>query len=88
MRGIEIDKKLIRGQTRNSGKALLGPLLQQEGMKTSNRFPHSLHKGGGADSLYGVRVGARVGLGPEVMPEEWLRWSAHPFGGAVCKVHG
>ena len=34
--------KLIRGQTRNSGKALLGPLLQQWGVRTNNRFPCSL----------------------------------------------
>ena len=31
--------KLIEGQTRNSGKALLGPLLQQQGVRTINTFP-------------------------------------------------
>ena len=24
-------------------------------------------------------VWARVGVGPGVLPEEWLRWSAHPL---------
>ena len=24
---------------------------------------------------------------PGVGPERWLRWSAHPFGGAVCRGH-
>ena len=36
--------KLIRGETRISGKVLLVPLLQQEGTKTSNRFPSYLPK--------------------------------------------
>ena len=44
-------QKLIRGQTGNSGKALLGPLLQQEGAKTSNRFPCSLPGGRGSGQL-------------------------------------
>ena len=34
--------KLIRGQARNSDKTLLRPLLQQEGVNTSKRFPCSL----------------------------------------------
>ena len=39
--------------------------------------------GGEAGPLNGVRVGADgwVGL------EGWLRWSAHPLGGAVCRDH-
>ena len=36
-----------------------------------------------AGSLYGVRVGACPGVGPR----GWLRWSAHPFGGAECRGH-
>ena len=35
----EKGRPLGGGQTGNSGKALLGPLLQQEGMRTSNTFP-------------------------------------------------
>ena len=35
--------ELIRGQVRNSGKVLLGPLLQQWGVRTSNRFPLLAH---------------------------------------------
>ena len=29
----------------------------------------------------------RVGAGPGVRPEAWLRWSAHPLGGVVCRGH-
>lgn len=29
----------------------------------------------------------RVGVGPGVKLEGWLRWSFHPLGDAVCKVH-
>ena len=36
--GLLNQQKLIRSQTGNSSKALLGPLLQQEGVRTSNRF--------------------------------------------------
>lgn len=24
-------------------------------------------------------------MDPEVTPEGWFRWSAHPFGGVVCR---
>ena len=44
--GLLNQQKLIRGQMRNSGKALLGLLLQQEGEKTNNRFPYSLPEEG------------------------------------------
>ena len=40
-------QKLLRGQMRNSGKALLGLMLQHEGVRTRNRFPY-LHLLGGA----------------------------------------
>ena len=76
--------KLIRGRTRNSGKALLGPLFQQRGVRTSNVFPCSVPKGGGrAGSLCGVRVGVY----PEVRLEGWRRWSAPPFGGVESRGH-
>ena len=26
-------------------------------------------------------------MGPGVGPEGWLRWSAHPLGGTLCRVH-
>ena len=26
-------------------------------------------------------------MSPGVGPEGWLRWSAHPTGGAVCREH-
>ena len=68
-------KKLMRGPRGNSGKAVLGLLLQQGGVRTSNRFPCSLfHKVGRAVSLGRVRVG----VCPGVRQEGWLRWFAHP----------
>ena len=46
--------KLIRGQTRNSGKALLKPLLKQQGVRTNNELPCLLPLWGGwASSLHG-----------------------------------
>ena len=36
---------------------------------------------GWAGSLYGVRLG----VGPGVRLEGWLRWFAHPLGGAECR---
>ena len=68
-------QKLTRGQTRISGKALLGLLQAQEGAKTSNRFPCSLPERGWACFLHGVRVGLCSGVGPE----GWLRCFAHPL---------
>ena len=56
--GLLNQQKLIGGQASNSGKALLGPLLQQEGAKTSNSFPCSLPEGQRAGSLYAVRCGS------------------------------
>ena len=38
---------LIGDQTRNSDEALLGLVLQQEGVKTSDRFPCALSEEGG-----------------------------------------
>ena len=57
---------------RNSDKALLGLLLQQEGPKTTVALVCSPFNAG---SLNGCRSGL----------EEWLRWSAHPLGGAKCR---
>ena len=73
-----------RGQTRKSGKALVGLLRQQQGVITSSRFPCLLPEGDGkwAGSLYGVREGVWLGVGLE----EWLRWFVHLFGGDVCKL--
>ena len=42
-----------RGQTTHSGKALLGSLLQQEGVRSSNRFLCLLPVGGQAGSSMG-----------------------------------
>ena len=43
--GLFNQKKLIRDQTRNSDKALLGLLLQPKEVKTSNSFSCSLPEG-------------------------------------------
>ena len=49
---------MTRCQTRNSSKALLGPLLQQGGgVKTDNCFPCWLPAAGIAYPLHGARVG-------------------------------
>ena len=72
-------QKLIRGQARNSGNALLGSLLQQEGAKTNNSFFCLLPEWGQAGSSYEVC--------PGVSPEGWLRWFAHSFGGGECRGH-
>ena len=69
--------RLIRGQTRNSGKASMGPLHQQRGVKTSDTFPCSFPEEGWAGSSYRVRVGVCPGVGSE----RCLRWLAHPWGG-------
>ena len=53
----------------------MGPLLQQGGARTNNRFPCF---------LYGVRTGVCPGVGPE----GWLRRFAHALGGVVCRGHG
>ena len=73
--------RLIRSQTRNSGKASLGPLQQQRGVETSNTLPCSFPEEGWAGSSYGVRVGVCPGVGSEV----WLKWLAHPWGGVECR---
>ena len=59
-------------------------MLQHEGVKTSNRYPCSLPQWGRAGPLNGVSAGAGADrwVGPE-----WIRWSAHPLGGAVCRDH-
>ena len=80
-----VNRNWWRGQTRNSGKALVGLLRQQQGVITSSRFPCLLPEGDGkrAGSLYGVREGVWPGVGLE----EWLRWFVHLFGGDMCKLH-
>lgn len=68
-----------------SDKALLGPVLQQRGARTNNRFPCSLASWAGV-SLYIIwgegkecvqRLGQRAGL----------RCFAHPWGNIVCRGH-
>ena len=61
-------------------------MLQCEGASTSNRSPCSFPswgQGWRAGPLYGVRVGAGQGLGPE----GWPRCSAHRCSSALCRDH-
>ena len=44
--GLFSEQKLIRGQTRNSRKALLGLMLQHKGAETNNRLPCLLPEAG------------------------------------------
>ena len=84
--GLLNQQKLIRGQQRNPGKALLGPVLQQGDWEQTTRslvcsFPEG--RGRQACSLYGVRGGVCPGL----RPEGCLRWFAHPLGvQGACSV--
>ena len=55
--GFLNQKKLIKSHTRNSSKGLLGILLLEEGVRTSNSFPSSLLEAEWVGSLYRVRVG-------------------------------
>ena len=73
--GLPQSKELTRVQASKSGKALLGPLLQQVG--TENKQVPLLSEGKHACSLYGVRVSACPGIGLE----RWLRWIPHLSGG-------
>lgn len=60
------DSVEIRGQTRNSDKALLGLLLKLRwGMKTSNHFPCLLTPQVGEQQA-GSSYGVREGVGPMV----------------------
>lgn len=78
--GLFNQQELLRGQTRNSGRAFLGLMLHEGGEIRTSRCPCSLP--GGVGPLSGVEVGVGPGVGPEV----WLGWPAHPVGGAVCGV--
>ena len=58
--GLLNQKKLIRGQMRNSDKTLLGLELQHEGAKTITGPLACSLRGGRAGPLNGVRVGGGV----------------------------
>ena len=76
--------KSIRGQTSNSGKALLGPSssTRQRNEQVLLLLPCLLAQGMQVASFYCVRVGvcSEVGL------EGWLRWAAHSFGGICAEI--
>lgn len=59
--GLFNQQILIRGQTRNSGRALLGLMLQQERAKASNRCPCSISKEGKLVPKWGEGRGRPVG---------------------------
>lgn len=79
--GLLNQQKLLRGRMRNSSKALLGLVLQQEGGKTSKRCPCSLSELGTSWSLRWGEGGSGAGI----PPEGCFRWCAHPLGGAGCR---
>ena len=70
--GLFNQEKLIRGEKRNSGKALI---------KTTTAAQES--EVGWAGPLNGVR-GRREQWD---RPGRWLGWLAHPRGGAACRDH-
>ena len=61
----------------------MGLVLEHEEAKTGNRCPCLLPEWGWASPLNEVRVA----VAQWVQLEEWLRWSAGPLGGAVCRGH-
>ena len=73
---------------------LLGPLLQQGGTRASNSFPclfsgcllalRMVVVGASRLLIWGEGRGVFRGWVGEV---GWLRWFAHPLGGAVCRRH-
>ena len=82
--GLPQSIEIARGQTRNSGKAYGDPCCSRVEREQSTGFLAPLcPERGWAGSLYGVRVE----VCPGVRLEGWLRWSAHPFGGVVCREH-
>ena len=76
-------QKLTRGQI-NSGKALLGPLLWQEGAWTSTWFPCTLAPWVAASLSFVWGEGRGV---PRRWVEGWLGCSAHPSGDGECRGH-
>lgn len=70
----------MKGQVRNSGRALLGLMLQwTEGEQVM---------GAPLASWGGMRAGSlneRAVAGPGVGPERCPGWSAHPFCAIVCR---
>ena len=80
--GLFNQRKLLRGQTRNSSKALMGLLLPHKGGK-ENSFSCLLSEVRRGGPLNWVRVE----VGPWGRLEWWIGCSAHPFGGAVFRDH-
>ena len=78
-----INRNWLEATQESQARLLLGSSSRGQGWRTSNMFPCLLPEGGQACSLYGPRVG----VCPEVSPEGWLRWFAHPLGGGVCRGH-
>ena len=65
---------------------MLGPLLQQWGVRTSSSFPCLLPKWGWGALRVGSLYAVRVELCPEFRQEGWLT-VCPPFGGVGCKGH-
>jgi len=54
----------------------------RQGSKTKWQFPLLMRSSGASWFLKWGEDGDGLVSGPEA----WLRWSAHPLGGAVCRV--
>ena len=84
-------QKLTRGQTRNSGKALQGPLVSAGRGKNKQHIPLlACLLPDGWVSLFLIWGGwgrGELGGRPGVRLEAWLRCLAHPLGGVECKGH-
>ena len=78
-RPIEIDQR----PDKRFRQGLLGALLQQEGRRTSNRFPHSLSGVGVSRSRFLTRV--RAGAGPGV-GLQGVQVVCPPLTGALCRA--
>ena len=69
----------------------------EEGMATHSSIPAwrspRTEEPAGLQSMGLQRVGQdwatkhRAGIGPGVGPGEWLSWSVHPLGSALCRVY-
>ena len=76
----------IRRQVFFQASLYHSPCCKHQVLRTSNRFPCSLAPWGEVwwdCFLHGVMAGAC----PEIRPEGWLRWLAHPSGGVECREH-
>ena len=76
--------EIAKGQMRNSGRALLGLLLQHEEAETSTVA--LIHPPAGRGLSWSLKWDER-GTDWWIRLKGWLGWSAHPGVGAACRDH-